>query len=294
MNYWIFPVVRQESYDARQIYERRMEDRFWGLSAGARNRKAIRKGDEVAFYIGDPEKAFAGAARLASDFFVLNREEQSKLSHGSPTFTAECGVWLDAISKWEKSRPIAELAPNLTFVTNPLQPWIHLRGGIRQVGENDYVAITTGVTPPEASVHLTEKLASQSLFALEAHLEDFIERNWPKISWGAPLELYREEEQTGRQFPAGPWTIDFLAVDRKANELVVIELKRGQASDATVGQVRRYINWVRENVAKQNQKVRGIIVANEVDDALRYAARGLPDVSVMTYKVMFSLQAEEI
>jgi restriction system protein len=108
------------------------------------------------------------------------------------------------------------------------------------------------------------------------------------------LELYRDGEQTGQQYPAGTWSIDFLAADKKANELVVIELKRGQTSDATVGQVLRYMSWVRENVATEGQSVRGIIVASEIDDALRYAARGLPNVSVKTYTVTFSLQSADI
>jgi hypothetical protein len=59
---------------------------------------------------------------------------------------------------------------------------------------------------------------------------------------------------------------------------VVIELKRGQTSDATVGQVLRYINWVKANLAAEKQDVRGIIVASDVDEALKYAARGLPHV----------------
>lgn len=108
------------------------------------------------------------------------------------------------------------------------------------------------------------------------------------------MELYHEGEQTGRQYPASTWTIDFLAVDKKTNELVVIELKRNQTSDATVGQVLRCINWVKKNLAAPNQKVRGIIVANEIDDALRYAVIGLANVCVKTYRVTFSLQAVEI
>ncbi len=44
------------------------------------------------------------------------------------------------------------------------------------------------------------------------------------------------------------------------------------------------------HLAAQDQKVRGIIVASEIDAALRYAARGLPNVSVKTYTVTFSLQ----
>jgi RecB family endonuclease NucS len=81
-----------------------------------------------------------------------------------------------------------------------------------------------------------------------------------------------------------------LAIDPKKDELVVIELKRGHTSEATIGQALHYMSWVRENVAKENQNVRGIIVASEIDGALRYAARGQPNLSVKTYAVTFSLQ----
>jgi len=70
---------------------------------------------------------------------------------------------------------------------------------------------------------------------------------------------------------------------------VVIELKRGKTSDATVGQVLRYIGWVAENLAEPTQQVRGIIISQEVDDALKYAIKGLKNVNVLTYKVDFKL-----
>jgi len=175
---------------------------------------------------------------------------------------------------------MAELAPKLKFVANPALWGTYLQGGIRQVEEGDYTAITSGSPiSAETPFRTTEELAAQSLFALEAHLEEFIPYNWSKISWGAALELYREGEQTGRQYPAATWSIDFLAVDQNTNELVVIELKRGQTSDASVGQVLRYINWIKKNLAKPDQNVRGIIVASEIDDALRYAVTGLPNIS---------------
>jgi hypothetical protein len=48
-------------------------------------------------------------------------------------------------------------------------------------------------------------------------VEEFIAHNWSRISWGAALELYRNGDQTGRQFPAETWSIDFLALDAKRN-----------------------------------------------------------------------------
>lgn len=297
MNYWIFTAAPYrsdtESYPAKEIYQRRMQDRFWGLGARTGNRKNLRRGDQVVFYIARPESAFAGTARLASDSFSLSAEEKEKLSHGSPFFSPEYGVWLEAIEVWESSHPVATIAPNLKFIKDAAQWWTYLQGGVRQIEETDYAAIASGFPSGDASARVAQDLSSQSRFALEAHLEDFIDRNWPNI-WGETLELYRDGEQTGRQYPAGTWSIDFLSVDRNTKEFVVIELKRGQTSDATVGQVLRYISWVRENLAAPNQNVRGIIVASEVDQALRYAAREIGNVSVQTYEVTFTLQTAEL
>jgi hypothetical protein len=298
MNYWIFNAApyssESESYTARQIYQQRMQDRFWGLGTRTQNRKNLRKGDKVVFYIARPEQVFAGTAELASDCFDLNSQEQRALSHDSPFFTAEHGVRLEAIETWERSRPMAPLSPMLNFIKNPRQWWTHLQGGVRQVDETDYTTIVSGAFESEPSRQSPEALASESLFALEAHLEDFIAHNWDRISWDAPLELYRYGEQTGRQYPAGTWSIDFLAIDHTKSELVVIELKRGHSGDATVGQILRYMNWIRENIATGNQNVRGIIVASEIDEKLRYAVRGLPDVSVKTYNVTFTLQPADM
>ena len=132
-----------------------------------------------------------------------------------------------------------------------------------------------------------DTIISESQFALEAHLEEFIDKNWKHINFGAELARYEVDDQNGRQFPAGAWSIDFLCTDKANGDFVVIELKRGKTSDAAVGQVLRYVGWVAENLAKPGQRVRGIIISQEVDDALKYAVKGLSNVSVLTYKVRF-------
>ena len=295
MNYWIFNAAPHEgdgeSFTGRQIYERRMQDQFWGLGERTQNRRNVRAGDQVIFYVARPDSVFVGTARLASDSFMLTPAEQKELSHGTRFFAAQYGVRIDAIEVWETPHRIDELADGLEFVKNPTQWWTYLQGGVRQISEADYRTIVSGPHRGAAGGQPSQDLAAQSLFALEAHLEDFIAHNWPKISWGAALDLYQDGEQTGRQFPAGTWSIDFLAVDRSSKDFVVIELKRGQTSDTTVGQVLRYINWVKANLASEGQNVRGIIVASQIDEALRYAARGLACVSVRTYSVTFSLDS---
>jgi RecB family endonuclease NucS len=116
-----------------------------------------------------------------------------------------------------------------------------------------------------------------------------MDRNWESINFGAKLARYRTEDESGRQFPAGPWSIDFLCIEKGTGDLVVVELKRGKTSDATVGQVLRYVSWVKKNLAKDGQKVKGIIIAKEVDEGLSCAVQELTNVEVYTYKVDFTL-----
>lgn len=121
-------------------------------------------------------------------------------------------------------------------------------------------------------------------------LEEFIYRNWSNIDWGSALELYQTDKHGGRRFPAGAWTIDFLARDRDTNDLVIIQLKRGDTSDSAVGQLLRYASWVREKVAAESQNVRGIIITKKADAALEYSVKNLAFVEVKTYEVDFHLR----
>ena len=162
---------------------------------------------------------------------------------------------------------------------------------MRQITEDDFKTII-GERSLVEQIITSKDIESQTEFALETHLEEFIYQNWGKINWGSKLKLYETDEQNGRQFPAGTWSIDFLAVDKSTNDFVVIELKKGKTSDSTVGQIQAYINWVKENVAEANQNVRGIIIAKEVDDRLKYAVKNLDYIELKTYKVNFLLSSE--
>jgi len=53
----------------------------------------------------------------------------------------------------------------------------------------------------------------------------------------------------------------------------VVELKKGRASDAVVGQVQRYMGYVLEDLAESNQTVKGVIIVLEDDLRLRRALR---------------------
>jgi hypothetical protein len=278
----------KELFKAEDVFNQRMADCFWGLGEKTPNRKYLSEGDKVAYYIGIPQKYFGGTANLASASFALNDSQKKKYSHGKKYYTTDYGVLLKDIDIWQKKKPVDELLPQLKFIENKEFWGAYLQGGVRQIEADDYNLIV-GEPSLIQRINSTSDIESQNEFAMEMHLEEFIFQNWAKINWGSKLELFENEEQNGRQFPAGTWSIDFLAKDKTNNDLVVIELKRGKTSDSTVGQLLRYIGWVKENVANKNQSVRGIIIAHETDEALKYAVKNLNYVEIKKYKVDFHL-----
>ena len=126
-----------------------------------------------------------------------------------------------------------------------------------------------------------------SEFAYESDLRDFLAKNPSIIEPG--LQLYEQEGIKGVEFPAGNRFIDILAVDDKKH-LVVIELKVSRGYDRTVGQLLRYIAWIKKEHAEPDQDVRGIIAAREISDDLRLACSDLPSVSLYEYELSVTLR----
>ena len=292
MNYWIFTVTTHKDYNitGEEIFNQRMEDRFWGLGERTPNRQNLSEGDKVVYYIGVPQKVFGGTTTLASPSFKLNDSQKKQYGHGTEFYEEDYGVFLKDIDIWHAPKSVEGLIPRLEFIENKQFWGAYFQGGVRQITEGDF-KIIIGEKSLVEQIATSKDIESQTEFALETHLEEFIYLNWGKINWGSKLELYETEEQNGRQFPAGTWSIDFLAIDKNTSELVIIELKRGKTSDATVGQLLRYINWIKENVANDAQNVRGIIIAKEVDDALKYAVKNLDYIEIKRYKVDFQLSS---
>lgn len=127
-------------------------------------------------------------------------------------------------------------------------------------------------------------------FALEKHLEDFLVANWPQTELAKLFDIYSEDgEIKGQQYPTDTGPIDLLAVSKDKKRLLVIELKRGRASDVVVGQILRYMGFVRDEIAEEDQAVEGAIIALEDDKRLRRAISMVPTVQFFRYQVSFKL-----
>jgi hypothetical protein len=124
-------------------------------------------------------------------------------------------------------------------------------------------------------------------FAYEKDLRNYLSTNLERIEPG--LELYEEEGITGLEYNAGGRFIDILALDKKGN-FVVIELKVSKGYDRVVGQMLRYIGWVKENLADAGQDVRGVIVAREISSDLKIACSQVNHIDMYEYAMSVSVK----
>lgn len=143
-----------------------------------------------------------------------------------------------------------------------------------------------------AAAAITAGEGGDQTFGLERHLEDFIIDNFTRI-FGSRYQLpQNEDEPGGRQFRTDIGPIDILAFDPENNSWVVIELKRGRTSDVVVGQITRYMGWIKRNLCDQEQSVKGLIICTEPDPRLSYSLEIVRDVQVKYYRVSFDLRDE--
>jgi hypothetical protein len=131
------------------------------------------------------------------------------------------------------------------------------------------------------------------VFPLEKFLEEFIVSNWNKTVLGKTLALHTEDDEPATQYVTDVGEIDILARDKANQDWVVIELKKGKSSDAVVGQLLRYMGWVKKHKAGDGGNVRGIIITNAPDDKIKYAMLVSQGISFYTYKVNFDLVEEK-
>lgn len=121
----------------------------------------------------------------------------------------------------------------------------------------------------------------QSTFEFEEELQTYLYNNWEKTPFYNEWELHAIRYNTGEI-----GEIDLLARHRKEQKWLVIELKRNQSSDETVGQTLRYMGWVKENLMGE---VEGQIISETIDEHLRYALLCVSKVTSKVYRLINGL-----
>ena len=150
-------------------------------------------------------------------------------------------------------------------------------------------SLLAGNRPPDL-VSSDPTVEDPSVFALEQHLEDFLVHNWNQTELGKHYDIYEEDgELAGQQYQSDTGPIDILAISKDKKELLVVELKKGRASDSVVGQIQRYMGYVMEELADEDQTVKGIIIALEDDLRIKRALKVARNIDFYRYKVSFNL-----
>lgn len=161
--------------------------------------------------------------------------------------------------------------------------------GIWEIYENEFGGLGIRQTQTAELEFETdeEPILDAVLFPVEANLRDFLIKN---------LHTYRAENlqlfidtnhRDGKEYPTGVGPIDILAIN-KNGDFFVFELKLSRGADRALGQLLRYMGWIKKNLANGKQ-VKGIIVANKMDEKIKYAVSVTTDISLYEFEMKFEL-----
>lgn len=161
---------------------------------------------------------------------------------------------------------------------------------ISRAGYGAEIEKLIGGVPQPTLISTDETVEDPSAFALEEHLEDFLVKNWAQTELGKEYDIYKEDgEIAGQQYQTDTGPLDILAISKDKKSLLVVELKKGRASDTVVGQTLRYMGYVQDELAEEGQTVRGVIIAREDDQRIRRALALVPSIVFYRYEVRFKL-----
>lgn len=210
------------------------------------------------------------------------------------------GIEIHAMKEWLRQH--SEKIP--TGLDATLSTSHQLRSGLKGLGwlvqetESEVRLIPPDSTFNEAEIDSilgddsfeSETEPQETCFALEYQLRDFLAQNIGAIEvLGKKLKLYVDPSgRDGIEYPTAVGPIDILASDA-AGAFYVFELKRARSPDHAIGQLARYMGWIRQTIGK-GKDVSGIIVAKEISDKLRYAISAVPNVTLFEYEVEFRLK----
>jgi len=205
---------------------------------------------------------------ISGDYYY---EPSRHLCHRRPV------TWLNVmIDRAAMSEPLRKSTGSIGTVSNITQ---HREEIEKHIG---------GVSAPKL-ISTDTTVEDASAFALEEHLEDFLVKNWSHTELGKDYTIYEEDGEKARQYQTDTGPLDILAISKDNQHLLVVELKKGRASDLVVGQTLRYMSFVQEELAEEGQKVRGLIIAHEDDQKIRRALSMTPSISFYRYQVSFKL-----
>ncbi len=121
-------------------------------------------------------------------------------------------------------------------------------------------------------------------FEDEDELQEFIFSNWERTPFWPEWKLHKGSYHKEGKVDAGEVGImDLLAKHETESRWLVIELKVNRSSDNAVGQVLRYMGWVKRNLARDEEVVEGLIISKSPDIKICYALVCTTNINYQSY-----------
>ncbi len=138
-------------------------------------------------------------------------------------------------------------------------------------------------------------VVSTPIFTLDAAgLRKMLARQPELLEPGLNIVTDEKGRLVGSGYATDVGTIDLLARDAKGGLVVVTVAESGQGEEVVAEMLQR-IGWVRKNLVKGKQKVRGIVVLEQVPKNLSYAAAAVADtIAFKTYWVALTFGDVEV
>ncbi|MDH3518881.1 MAG: hypothetical protein OEM49_00365 [Myxococcales bacterium] len=148
--------------------------------------------------------------------------------------------------------------------------------------------------PPPARVHPTRE-PGPNVFHLSPNQVRTLIAEQPNLL-GAALVLHADEKgkAAGTNFPTPVGAIDVLARDAKGN-FTVIMVPDTADPDRIVPDVLQRMGWVRKHLASAGKEVHGVVVLEQLPEAVAYAAAGAAgSLTFKAYRVALSFHDVEV
>ena len=249
LNYWCFcnhevGYYGETDWDTSTI----VKSKKYYLSQKERNRGNIKPGDKVL--LRQYGAGFWGSCEIKEDWM---RDSEAETKHEQKAGWFPIGK----LEKWDAVLPFEVIRPELSNQDH--------RSRIIRLNEADWSAVHLGY---KVYRNLGYGNTDGDFFVLESGLEEAVKANLSQLG----LHLAEDAIQQQCDMGIGVGRSDLICQDASGN-FVVLELKAVHSSDKVVGQILRYMGYVRENWAKSvGKEVSGIIITPTFDEQLRLAA----------------------
>jgi hypothetical protein len=180
--------------------------------------------------------------------------------------------------------------PNISFAEYDRK---NQNGKPKSILNNFYTKYLSGLyggTEVIDTVKYYETEENMNNISYKNEVQDILVKDLEVIEAG--LKLYKSDDNNGIKYPAEGKYIDILAID-KEGDYVIIDIDYGKGNENKIGEVLRNKNWIERNIAKVGQKVRGIIISNEITEDLIMACINLPEIELCEYEIFVKIKRRE-